>query len=178
MSSRTLLLEVTDGGKKKPDPGVRNIDQSSHHTKGFGNQAGSSSGCCCSMIPRSPRSKRTRRRATCERSDATRKRGLRGKRCTQPPQMVQPYGSNTPGIRANTQCCLTLPSRGRPRLARARPLSNVKHHEGSGDRRSIDSTIRGQRHRAPSRTARAGRNLWLRSGWRPEAMAILICWLR
>ena len=26
---------------------------------------------CCSMIPRSPRSKRTRRRATCERSDAT-----------------------------------------------------------------------------------------------------------
>ncbi|OUK56944.1 AacA4 family aminoglycoside N(6')-acetyltransferase [Klebsiella pneumoniae] len=34
---------------------------------------------CCSMIPRSPRSKRTRRRATCERSDATRKRGLRGK---------------------------------------------------------------------------------------------------
>nr|AAB23765.2 aminoglycoside 6'-N-acetyltransferase [Salmonella enterica subsp. enterica serovar Typhimurium] len=34
---------------------------------------------CCSMIPRSPRSKRTRRRATCERSDASRKRGLRGK---------------------------------------------------------------------------------------------------
>ena len=31
------------------------------------------------MILRSPRSKRTRRRATCERSDATRKRGLRGK---------------------------------------------------------------------------------------------------
>ena len=44
------------------------------------NQAGSSLWLsCCSMIPRSPRSKRTRRRATCERSDATRKRGLRGK---------------------------------------------------------------------------------------------------
>ena len=25
------------------------------------------------------------------------------------------HGSNTPGIRANTRCCLTLPSRGRPR---------------------------------------------------------------
>ena len=34
-------------------------------------------------------------------------------------------------------------------------MSNVKHHEGSGDRRSIDSTIRGSwRHRAPSRTRR------------------------
>ena len=37
-------------------------------------------------------------------------------------------------------------------------MSNVKHHEGSGDRRSIDSTIRGSwRHRAPSRTDVAGR---------------------
>ena len=42
--------------------------------------------------------------------------------------------------------------------ALGRPASNVKHHEGSGDRRSIDSTIRGSwRHRAPSRTDVAGR---------------------
>ncbi|MBS3881412.1 MULTISPECIES: hypothetical protein, partial [Proteus] len=37
------------------------------------------------------------------------------------------------------------PLRGFGRLS-----SGVKHHEGSGDRRSIDSTIRGSwRHRAP-----------------------------
>ena len=52
-----------------------------------------------------------------------------------------------------------------------RRLLNVKHHEGSGDRRSIDSTIRGSwRHRAPSRTDVAGRTfpVRLRSGWRPK----------
>ena len=50
---------------------------------------------------------------------------------------------------------LTLPSRGTSKGWRPWPplMSNVKHHEGSGDRRSIDSTIRGSwRHRAPSRT--------------------------
>lgn len=58
-----------------------------------------------------------------------------------------------------------------PRWRSAPLISNVKHHEGSGDRRSIDSTIRGSwRHRAPSRTDVAGRTfVRLRSGWRPEA---------
>ena len=70
--------------EEETDPGVRGIDQSlanaSQLGKGLGNQAGSEHWLsCCSMIPRSPRSKRTRRRATCERSDATRKRGLTGK---------------------------------------------------------------------------------------------------
>ncbi|OZZ80110.1 hypothetical protein CDA30_10195 [Klebsiella pneumoniae] len=53
------------------------------------------------------------------------------------------------------------PLRGFGRLS-----SGVKHHEGSGDRRSIDSTIRGSwRHRAPSRTDVAGRTfVRLRSG--------------
>ena len=53
-----------------------------------------------------------------------------------------------------------LPSRGTSKGWRLWPplMSNVKHHEGSGDRRSIDSTIRGSwRHRAPSRTDVAGR---------------------
>ena len=77
-------------------------------------------------------------------------------------------------IRANTQSVsLTLPSRGTSKGWRPWPplMSNVKHHEGSGDRRSIDSTIRGSwRHRAPSRTDVAGRTfVRLRSGWRPEA---------
>ena len=52
-----------------------------------------------------------------------------------------------------------------------RLASNVKHHEGSGDRRSIDSTIRGSwRHRAPSRTDVAGRTfVRLRSGLKPHS---------
>ena len=68
--------------------------------------------------------KRTRRRATCERSDATRKRGLRQGMYPRWSSLV--HGSNTPGIR-RTQCCLTLPSRGD-----VRPwpplMSSVKHH--------------------------------------------------
>ena len=62
--------------EEETDPGVRGIDQSLANAstgQRLGNQAGSELWLsCCSMIPRSPRSKRTRRRATCERSDATR----------------------------------------------------------------------------------------------------------
>ena len=125
---------------------------------------------CCSMIPRSPRSKRTRRRATCERSDATRKRGLRGTVTT--PDGPAVYMVQTPGIRANTQCCLTLPSRGRPRAgALGRPSCQTLNIMREAVIASIDSTIRGSwRHRAPSRTDVAGRTfVRLRSGWRPEA---------
>ena len=75
--------------------------------------------------------------------------------------MVQPctwfkHARHSSGPRS---VALTLPSRGTSKGWRAPPLmSNVKHHEGSGDRRSIDSTIRGSwRHRAPSRTDVAGR---------------------
>ena len=66
------------------------------------------------MIRRSPRSKRTimsnLRAIRCY------ERGLRGKVRNHPRWSSRVHGSNTPpGIRANTQCCLTLPSRGRPR---------------------------------------------------------------
>ena len=74
-------------------------------------------------------------------------------------QMVQPvYMVQTRQAFERTRK-LTLPSRGDVRAgALGRLMSNVKHHEGSGDRRSIDSTIRGSwRHRAPSRTDVAGR---------------------
>ena len=82
--AQSLLLEAgTDGGRRNRSRSTRNRPVTGECiTTGqrLGNQAGSSSGLsCCSMIRRSPRSKRTRRRATCERSDATRKRGLRGK---------------------------------------------------------------------------------------------------
>ena len=69
--------------EEETDPGVRGIDQSLANASQLGKGLEPSWFelwlSCCSMIPRSPRSKRTRRRATCERSDATRKRGLRGK---------------------------------------------------------------------------------------------------
>ena len=70
--------------EEETDPGVRGIDQSLANARhnwaeGLGPSWFELWLSCCSMIPRSPRSKRTRRRATCERSDATRKRGLRGK---------------------------------------------------------------------------------------------------
>ena len=69
--------------EEETDPGVRGIDQSlanaSQLAKAWEPSWFEHWLSCCSMIPRSPRSKRTRRRATCERSDATRKRGLRGK---------------------------------------------------------------------------------------------------
>ena len=92
--------------------------------------------------------------SNCERSDATRKRGLIRYR-NHPRWSSRVHGSNTPGIRANTQCCLTLPSRDVKGWRPWPPLmSNVKHHEGSGDRRSIDSTIRGvgviERHLEPT----------------------------
>ena len=45
---------------------------------------------------------------------------MRGRYRNHPRWSSRVHGSNTPGIRANTQCCLTLPSRGRPR-AGARP---------------------------------------------------------
>ena len=69
--------------EEETDPGVRGIDQSlanaSQLAKAWEPSWFEHWLSCCSMIPRSLRSKRTRRRATCERSDATRKRGLRGK---------------------------------------------------------------------------------------------------
>ena len=56
---------------------------------------------CCSMIPRSPRSKRTRRRATCERSGCYEKAGFeRQGTVTTPRWSSRVHGSNTPGIRA------------------------------------------------------------------------------
>ena len=64
--------------EEETDPGVRGIDQSLANASQLGKGLEPSWFehwlSCCSMIPRSPRSKRTRRRATCERSDATRKR--------------------------------------------------------------------------------------------------------
>ena len=66
--------------------------------------------------------------------------------------------------------CLTLPSRGRQGW-RPALMSNVKHHEGSGDRRRVStqlSEVVGVIE-TPSRTDVAGRTfVRLRSGWRPD----------
>ena len=89
------------------------------------------------------------------------KAGFERQRYRNHPDGPAVHGSNTPGIRANTQCCLTLPSRDVQGLAPAALMSNVKHHEEAVIAEGIDSTIRGSwRHRAPSRTDVAGRTLY------------------
>ena len=69
--------------EEETDPGVRGIDQSlanaSQLGKGLGTKLVRALVELLFNDPEVTRSKRTRRRATCERSDATRKRGLRGK---------------------------------------------------------------------------------------------------
>ena len=102
----------------------------------LGNQAGSSLLSCCSMILRSPRSKRTCRRATCERSDATRK----GPRevPVQLPQMVQPCTWFKHARHSSEHAVLPNPSiegdvQG---LALCRPsCQTLNIMRGSGDRR-------------------------------------------
>ena len=84
MPSRTLLLEAGDGWwEEETDPGVRGIDQSlanaSQLGKGLGTKLVRALVELLFNDPEVTKIQTTRRRATCERSDATRKRGLRGK---------------------------------------------------------------------------------------------------
>ena len=69
--------------EEETDPGVRGIDPVTGECITTGQRREPSWFelwlSCCSMIPRSPRSKRTRRRQACERSDAEEKAGFRGK---------------------------------------------------------------------------------------------------
>ena len=77
MPSRTLLLEAgTDGGKKETDPGSTRIDQSLANASQLGKGLGTKLvRALVELLFNDPeghqRSKRTHRRATCERSDAT-----------------------------------------------------------------------------------------------------------
>ena len=85
-------------------------------------------------------------------------------------------------IRANTQCCLTLSIEGDVQgLAPWPPLmSNVKHHEGSGDRRLSTqlSEVVGviERHLEPTLLAVHLYGSAVDGG--PSHTVILICWLR
>ena len=68
--------------EEETDPGVRGIDQSlamHHNWAKAWNQAGSALVELLFNDPEVTKIQTDRRRATCERSDATRKRGLRGK---------------------------------------------------------------------------------------------------
>ena len=75
MPSRTLLLEAEDGWwEEETDPGVRGIDQSLANASQLGKGLEPSWFELVELLfndPEVTRSKRTRRRATCERSDAT-----------------------------------------------------------------------------------------------------------
>ena len=174
MPSRTLLLEAGRMVGRRNDR-VRGIDQSGECIT-TGQRLGEPSwfGALVELLfndPEVTRSKRTRRRATCERSDATRKRGLRQGTVTPDGPAVY-MGSNTPGIRANTQCCLTLPSRGtskgwrlgRPSCQTLNIMREAVIAEVSTQLSEVVGVI--ERHR----TDVAGRTfVRLRSGWRPEA---------
>ena len=78
MLSRTLLLETDGWWEEETDPEY--AEQTSHWNasqlgKGLEPSWFEHWLSCCSMIPEVTKIQRTRRRATCERSDATRKRG-------------------------------------------------------------------------------------------------------
>ena len=176
MPSRTLLLEAgTDGGKKKPIQEYAGIDQSlanaSQLGKGLGTKLVRALVELLFNDPEVTKIQTDPSPSNLRAIDATRKRGLRGKVPRNHPRWSsRVHGSNTPGIRANTQCCSTLPSRGTSKGWRPWPplMSNVKHHEGSGDRRSIDSTIRGS-WRHPS--AISNRRCWPYICTAPQWMA-------
>ena len=88
MPSRTLLLKRGRMVEEETDPGVRGIDQSlanaSQLGKGLGTKLVRALVELLFNDPEVTKIQRTRRRATCERSDATRKRGLRQGTVTTP----------------------------------------------------------------------------------------------
>ena len=145
--------------EEETDPGVRGIDQSlanaSQLGKGFGTKL------VRALVELLFRSEVTKIQTDPSPSNLRaircyEKAGFERQGTVTTPDGPRVHGSNTPGIRANTQCCLTLPSRSKGWRPWPPLMSNVKHHEGSGDRRSIDSTIRGS--------------------WRSSAISNRRCW--
>ena len=125
---------------------------------------------CCSMIRVSARSSGP----VAEQLDvdATKKAGFERQGFVTTPDGPAVYMvSNRQAFEANTQCCPNPSIRGTSKGWRPWPphQSTLKHHEGSGDRRSIDSTIRGSwRHRAPISNRRCWRTfvrLRVDGGW-------------
>ena len=132
--SYVALGSGTDGGRRNRSR--YGIDQSlanaSQLGKGFKEPSWFEPSWCCSMIPRSPRSKRTPSPSNLRAIRCYEKAGFERQGTVTTPDGPAVYMvSGTPGIRANTQCCLTLPSRTSKAGASGRPsCPNVKHHEG------------------------------------------------
>ena len=174
--SYVALEAGTDGGKKKTDPGVRGIDQSlanaSQLGKGFGTKLVRALVELLFNDPEVTKIQTDPRRATCERSDATRKLFGEARYRNHPRWSSRVHGSNTPGIRANTQCCLTLPSRGTSKGWRGRPSCqtlNIMREAVIAEVSTQLSEVVGviERHLEP--TLLAVTFVRLRSGWRFQA---------
>ena len=94
-----VALGSGDGWWEEETDPVRGIDQSlanaSQLGKGLGTKLVQTLVELLFNDPEVTKIKRTRRRATCERSDATRKRGLRGKVRNHPRWSSRVHGSNT-----------------------------------------------------------------------------------
>ena len=165
--------------EEETDPGVRGIDQSlanASQLKGFGTKLVRA---LVELLFNDPEVTKIQTDPSPSNLRAIRcyeKAGLERQGTVTTPDGPAVYMVQTRCAFERTRSVAQLFHRGTSKGWRSWPplMSNVKHHEGSGDRRSIDSTIRGSwRHRAPSRTDVAGRTfVRLRSGWRPEATDI------
>ena len=137
MPSRTLLWKRGRWWEEETDPGVRGIDQSLANASQLGKGLGTKLVRALVELPfNDPEVTKIQTDPSPSNLRAIRcyeKAGFERQGTVTTPDGPAVHGSNTPGIRANTQCCLTLPSRGRSALAPWPPLmSNRKHHEGSG----------------------------------------------
>ncbi len=133
MPSRTLLLEAgTDCWEEETDPGVRGIDQSLANASQLGKGLGTKLvRALVDLLFNDPEvtkiqtdpSPSNLRAIRCYEKAGFERQGT----VTNPRWSSRVHGSNTPGIRANTQCCLTLPSRGTSKGWRPWPplMSNV-----------------------------------------------------
>ena len=152
---------------------VRGIDQSlanaSQLGKGLGTKLVQLWLSCCSMI-RGHQDQTDPSPSNLRAIRCYEKAGFEARYRNHPRWSSRVHGSNTPGIRANTQCCLTLPSRGTSKGWRPWPPScqtlNIMREAVIAE--SIDSTIRGS-WRHPS--AISNRRCWPYICTAPQWMA-------
>ena len=116
MPSHVVSKRGTDGGEEETDPGVRGIDQSLANASQLGKGLGTKLvRALVELLFNDPEvtkiqtdpSPSNLRAIRCYEKAGFERQGT----VTTPRWSSRVHGSNTPGIRANTQCCLTLPSR-------------------------------------------------------------------
>ena len=166
MPSRTLLLKRGRMVGRRNRSRVRGIDQSLANASQLGKREPSWFELwlsCCSMIPRSPRSKRTSSPSNLRAIRCYEKAGFERQGTVTTPDGPAVYMVQTRQA-SSEHAVLPNPFHrgGRPRAgALGRPSCQTLNIMRKRDRRSIDSTIRGSwRHRAPSRTTLLAAHLY------------------